>query len=244
MIQNLFAKPLASSVILHATWSLAIEEQFYLVWPAVIRFVSQRVAMPCLLAGILLAPCLRICAMSLGFPQIAIYMNPLTHGDGLLCGALIDIWLRSARPKRGTMLLAGSGLLLTGLALFLLTYPRHVVSVYCSPLAFTAVALLSTGLLLVALVSENTGRILHRLFFMNRTLLFLGFISYSLYLYHGFLLLLGINEKLLKMLDLWHHPHLTQTLMMTLALGISILLAWASRVTIERAALEKKGIFG
>ena len=244
MIQNLFPKLLASSMILHATWSLAIEEQFYLVWPAVIRYLSRRVALPCLLAGILIAPCLRIWAMSLGFPQVAIYMNPLTHGDGLLCGAIIAIWLRSARPKRGTLLIAGAGLLLTGLALFLVLNPTHIISRYCSPLVYTAVAILSSGLLLVSLVSENTGGFLHRFFFMSGTLSFLGFISYSLYLYHGFAVLLGINEKFLRMLNLWHHPGLTQSLMLTVCLGVSILLAWTSRVTIERYALSKKSIFG
>jgi peptidoglycan/LPS O-acetylase OafA/YrhL len=244
MIQNLFAKALAASAILAVSWSLAIEEQFYLVWPAAIRYASRRVAQPILLGGLLLAPVLRLCAMHHGMPQVAIYYNPLTHGDGLLCGAIIAIWLRSARPKRGTLLLSGAALLLGGLGLFLLKLPSHVTSQYCSPLVFTAVALLSTGLLLVALVSENAGRLLHRFFFMNRTLSFLGFISYSLYLYHYFLFRLGVSEKLLARLDRWHSPNMTHVLMVVCGLGLSILLAWVSRVTLERAALSRKGIFG
>ena len=244
MIQNLFAESLSVSVILHATWSLAIEEQFYLVWPAVIRYASRRVLFPCLIAGFVLAPFLRMLAMDLDIPQITIYMNPLVHGDGLLCGAMTAIWLRSTRPRRRTLLLIGVALLLTGLGLFVPFHPNHVTSQYCSPVVFTAVALFSSGLLLVALVSENIGWFLHRILFMSRTLSFLGFISYSLYLYHPFLVLLGINEKLLSMLDLWHHPRLTEGLTVALGLGLGILLAWVSRVTLERAALSKKSIFG
>jgi peptidoglycan/LPS O-acetylase OafA/YrhL len=244
MIQNLFAKALASSAILAVTWSLAIEEQFYLVWPAAIRYASRGVALPLLLGSLLVAPLLRIWAMHCGVPQVAIYYNPLTHGDGLLCGAIIAIWLRSARPKRGTLMFLGTALLLGGIGLFLLKRPPHVTSQYCSPLVFTAVALLSTGLLLVALVSENAGQLLHRFFFMNRTLAFLGFISYSLYLYHFFLFRLGVSEKLLARLDRWNYPNTTHLLMLVCGLGLSILLAWISRVTLERAALSKRGVFG
>jgi len=182
--------------------------------------------------------------MSLGIPQIAIYMGPFTHGEGLLYGALIAVCLRVAKPTRRTLLLSGAALLLAGLALFVFLHPTHVSSQYCSPIVFTSVALFSTGLLLVALVSENIGWFLHRYFFMNKMLMFLGFISYSLYLYHGFIILSGFNLKVLNRLDLWHHPRLTEVVTVTLGLGLSILLAWMSRVTIERAALSRKSLFG
>jgi peptidoglycan/LPS O-acetylase OafA/YrhL len=244
MIQNLFASSLGASVILAVTWSLAIEEQFYLVWPAVIRYASRRVALPCILSSFLLAPLLRIWAMQHGFPQITIYSNPLTHGDGLLSGAIIAIWLRSARPKRRTLLLVGATLLLAGLALYLAIQPSHVTSQYCSPLVFSAVALFSTGLLLVSLVSENVGPLLHRFFFMNRTLSFFGFISYSLYLYHFFIIKLVVSDKLLTRLDRWHHPSITGYLMAMCGFGLCVSIAWISRVTLERTALSKKGLFG
>jgi peptidoglycan/LPS O-acetylase OafA/YrhL len=244
MIQNFFAAPLGSSVTMQATWSLAIEEQFYLVWPVLIRYAPRWVVLSCLLASLILAPCIRIWAMSLGVSQIAIYMNPFTHGEGLLYGALVAICLRVAKPARRTMLYAGVALFSMGLVLFVLLNPNHITNIYNSPFVFTSVALFSTGLLLVALVSENLGRFLHRFFFMNRTLLFLGFISYSLYLYHGFVILLCVNQKLVNRLDLLHDPRLTEVLMVAFGLGLSILLAWISRITIERTALSWKSIFG
>jgi peptidoglycan/LPS O-acetylase OafA/YrhL len=243
MIQNLFPKSLSNSSILLITWSLAIEEQFYLVWPTVIRYVSQSALIPCLFAGFLFAPVIRICAMRHAFSQLTIYYNPLTHGDGLLCGALIALWLRKSHPKRRTLILTGVALLVVGLTLFLMFPPNNVVRQYCSPLVFTAAAVLSSGLLLVALVSENTGRFLHRFFFMNHTLAFLGFISYSLYLFHFLFVRFGVSEKLLARFDRWHHPLITHSSMLMCAFGSSVLLAWLSRVTIERAALSRKGPF-
>lgn len=243
MVQNLYPRLLASSVILAVTWSLAIEEQFYIVWPAVIRFASSRRILPCLFAAIFLSPIIRVLSMRYGFSQFAIYSNPLTHGDGLLCGAIIAVWLRSSNPKRRTLLMLGGALFLVGLAAFLSAQPPHVMSQYCSPLVFTSVAIFSSGLLLISLVSENLGSIAHRFIFMNPMLSFFGFISYGLYLYHYIITKIGMSEKLLQIVDRWHQPILTHALMVTGASGISILLAWGSRVTIERIALSKKGLF-
>lgn len=245
MIQNFFAKSLRASIILSVTWSLAVEEQFYLVWPAVIRHASRRLVLPCLFAGIALVPILRIWAMHQGISEFVIYANPLTHGDGLLCGSAAAIWLRLFKPRRRTLLLMGSSLLLAGLAIFVPVHPLHDASVQTwSPLVFTSVALTSTGLLLVALVSENLGLTLHRFLFMNRPLAFLGFISYGLYLYHFSILRLIVSEELQRRLDWWHRPYLTQCLMAVFGLGLCILTAWISRVTLERFALSKKRIFG
>jgi peptidoglycan/LPS O-acetylase OafA/YrhL len=209
-----------------------------------IRYASRRVALACLLAGFIVAPLVRLWAMDRDISQIAIYMNPLTHCDGLLCGAMVAIWLRPATPRRATLLLAGVMLLLVGLGLFLPLRPYRVTSQYCSPLVFTAVALVSTGLLLIALVSERTGHFLHRFFFMNRTLAFFGFISYGLYLYHFFIIRVGVSEKLMTKLDRWHHPYLTHALMSSFVVGLSVAIAWISRVTVERAALSRKALFG
>jgi peptidoglycan/LPS O-acetylase OafA/YrhL len=244
MIQNLFPKLLSYSSILSTTWSLAVEEQFYLFWPTVIRYVSQSVLIPCLFVGFLFAPVIRIFAMRHAFSQVTIYYNPLTHGDGLLCGTMIALWLRKSHPKRRTLILIGAALLMVGLTLFLVVHPKNVVGQYCSPLVFTSVAVLSSGLLLVALVSENTGRILHRFFFMNHMLAFFGFISYSLYIYHFLFVRFAVSEKLLARLDRWHHPLVARSFMVMCAFGLCILLAWISRVTIERAALSRKTIFG
>jgi peptidoglycan/LPS O-acetylase OafA/YrhL len=84
----------------------------------------------------------------------------------------------------------------------------------------------------------------HRFFFMNRALAFFGFISYSLYLYHVLIVRIATSPKLTMELDRWRHPHLTSFVMVTCGVGICTLLAWISRVTLERAALARKGIFG
>lgn len=244
MIQNLFANSLMIAPFLGVTWSLAVEEQFYLLWPVMLRYASRKMIFAFLFAALMLEPILRIWAMHVGIGQKFIYTNPLTHGDGLLCGAVIALWLRTARPKRRTLLLAGTALLAVGSVCFLLhAPPNDVPDMYCSPFLFTEVVLFASGLLLVALVSENTGQTLHRWFFMNKPLAFLGFISYSLYLYHLFFVRAAIRPSIVARLDRWHHTLFTQCVLEICAVAFSILLAWISRITMERAALSKKEIF-
>jgi peptidoglycan/LPS O-acetylase OafA/YrhL len=244
MIQNLFASSLSGSNFLRVTWSLAIEEQFYLVWPALIRILSRRAILLCFLTGVVSEPLIRVWAVHNGLTQAAIYENPLTHGDGLLCGAVVAVWLRCAKPKRSSLLFSGAALMIAGTCLFAPAFSIDASNQYAPALVFTGAAVASTGLLLVALVSENLGLVLRRTFFMNRTLAFFGFISYGLYLYHYVIFRFAGSERLAAKLDwLLSLDHAKQA-MMILGIGLSVLIAWLSRITLEKAVLARKSMFG
>src|SRR5258708_23181826 len=80
---------------LGVTWSLAIEEQFYLTLPLLIRKLSQKRLLQATLAGIVLAPVLRIVLHSL-WPEHYlswVVMMPC-RADALLLGVLGAILLR------------------------------------------------------------------------------------------------------------------------------------------------------
>jgi peptidoglycan/LPS O-acetylase OafA/YrhL len=96
-------------VIVHL-WSLCIEEQFYLLWPAVVFRVGDRVRL------------LRICvALILGLPLVrlilclllppatvlagAIYTSTPTRMDSLLMGGALALWMRG--PERGRVMRSG-----------------------------------------------------------------------------------------------------------------------------------------
>ncbi len=76
-------------------WSLAVEEQFYLVWPFVVGWCStqtlKRVCWSCV--GLALA--LRVGLWMGGSPKIALYVTTLTRMDSLCLGGLFAMGLRS-----------------------------------------------------------------------------------------------------------------------------------------------------
>ena len=77
-------------------WSLAIEEQFYLLWPFVIFLLPRRrpLLLLCLVAT-LLCPLGRAYLWMHGWPYFPVHDNTLLRADSLLAGAALALLLRS-----------------------------------------------------------------------------------------------------------------------------------------------------
>ena len=76
-------------------WSLAVEEQFYLVWPFVVGYMSTRSLGKVCWGGIGLALALRIGLSIGGAHTIALYVTTVTRMDSLCLGAVFAMGLRS-----------------------------------------------------------------------------------------------------------------------------------------------------
>ena len=76
-------------------WSLAVEEQFYLVWPFVVGFVSTRTLAKVCWACIGLALALRVGLWMGGAHTIGLYVTTVTRMDSLCLGAVFAMGLRS-----------------------------------------------------------------------------------------------------------------------------------------------------
>ena len=84
---------------LGVTWSLAVEEQFYLVMPFVVRRFSLRLLMGACMTVILLSPLLRLNALYHAHNAFAAMFLLLTRADGLMWGVLCACLVRDDAIK-------------------------------------------------------------------------------------------------------------------------------------------------
>jgi len=86
-------------------WSLAVEEQFYLVWPIVVYFLSRRSLKLTCLACVLASLTLRIVLWQTGQRNGAMYFPTPCRLDGLAMGAFVAVLVRE---NRGVAAIIGS----------------------------------------------------------------------------------------------------------------------------------------
>jgi peptidoglycan/LPS O-acetylase OafA/YrhL len=81
-------------------WSLAVEEQFYFIWPAIVALCSPRMLRRVCIAGVIGCIVLRIVGGLTGVSGLALSVLPFTRGDTLFIGGLLAIEYRGAGLER------------------------------------------------------------------------------------------------------------------------------------------------
>jgi peptidoglycan/LPS O-acetylase OafA/YrhL len=167
------------SSVIFPLWSVSIEEQFYITWPAIVRRVSETGMLIC--AGLLLAVA-TASRMYLGMrhtPESDVWCNTLVQLDPIAIGILLAVLLKGEIPRlsklaRGAMAIAG----VTGLALGAVYFgiKSDPITTTRIVLGYPSVAI--GGVLLLLSVLRNSDKR------ANPMLVYLGRISYGLYVFH------------------------------------------------------------
>jgi peptidoglycan/LPS O-acetylase OafA/YrhL len=110
-VQNLFRLDLPPGI--GPTWSLAIEEQYYLAWAPLVRFLRK----PWMLAAILAAALIGSPLLRMTHFAWITKTDTVTHLDGIAMGSLLSLALYTISLRRRTWLIIGVSTLVAGLGL-------------------------------------------------------------------------------------------------------------------------------
>ena len=156
-------------------WSLAIEEQFYIVWPLLVWTLSDKALFRFAIAGITVSLTLRCALTFTGADREMIYRNTVCRMDALLMGAVCAMWHYNGYKtlRLGTWLLTP---LLPAAIVLLLSKGQHA-SPWMTSAGFSFIALAASGTLLYCLATPL--RILSSLLLTR-----IGRWSYGAYVYH------------------------------------------------------------
>jgi peptidoglycan/LPS O-acetylase OafA/YrhL len=174
-LQNFLIRPVSTMAAgpLAVTWSLAIEEQFYLIWPWVVRYCSRTQLFRVAIAVICLSPALRL---YLSLRDVNFYTNVFCRLDGLMAGALLALVVRSNSFLPSVFIKRAWHSLLVSVPLAFLIEALHARWIVHS---LSAVA--SASLVYLALYSHQEWL---QAGLTNRFMVYTGKISYGLYLLH------------------------------------------------------------
>jgi len=133
-----------------AYWSLAVEEQFYLIWPTIVRFLSVSALLGICVAGFLLGTPFRWWTIHhLTGMSIAALQFPLSRLDGLFLGAACALYREHRRKpvplSWAAISFAAGAIMLLYIAIF---HVRELVgiNVHITTFGVAGFALMSTGL--------------------------------------------------------------------------------------------------
>jgi peptidoglycan/LPS O-acetylase OafA/YrhL len=171
-----FAAPTASKPLLH-TWSLAVEEQFYIFFPLFLLLIRQWIPGSFKKAVVLVASASFAVSVfgAYAFPTATFYL-PVTRAWELLLGTMLSLHIfpsirsafwRNAASAAGLLLIVGCG--------FAYGARTHFPGLAAVPPCLGAALIIAAGQTGTSVV----GRLLSL-----RPVVFVGLISYSLYIWH------------------------------------------------------------
>jgi peptidoglycan/LPS O-acetylase OafA/YrhL len=225
-------------------WSLAIEEHFYLFWPAIIFWCDRKTAMRVCGVMIIAAWCVRLWMVSAG-AVLAAYCLTVCRIDALAVGGLVALAARRAGGLESMVshrkkIVLGGAFALLALCVwrrgFLLYDPAIQIAGY------SLLDLLFAAVLVTAVAPSEGSRFAQTL--ALRPLQWLGRYSYGLYVYNSIFLMVAEKTSLMARLVGWSGSTTVGRLLYVGVLAFSTLAtAWVSWHVLEKRFLKLKHYF-
>ncbi|MCY1271263.1 O-acetyltransferase OatA [compost metagenome] len=225
--------------VLGHTWSLAVEEQFYLIWPFVVWLAGRRFLPAVIVATIAMSIVARMAISHFTGNPFLQFATLLSCADGLVMGAALSLAHRAGllQARAVPFFLAAAALM--ALSLGIVGYgnmwtPLGWATGKLGDWFFSILCLFFTALLGLLVRSQGLQNVLEW-----QPLRALGKISYGLYIYHGLILI--VVDRLIH----YHTaPHTTSLWLLragTVLVG-TIITSWLSFRYFENPLLRYKDV--
>jgi peptidoglycan/LPS O-acetylase OafA/YrhL len=158
-------------------WSLSVEEQFYLLWPALLTVLGRTRGLRAAFVFVLFAPAARVAMWRLGHYNSASF---LAVGDSIAVGCLLAGYRdRFMTVPLYARLVNSTWFVLVPIALVIDLWARHIILL--SLAAFQTIEIVLIALCLDWCLRQRDGVVFRLL--NSRPLVYVGTLSYSLYLF-------------------------------------------------------------
>jgi peptidoglycan/LPS O-acetylase OafA/YrhL len=203
-------------------WSLAIEEQYYLIWPALLLLWPSRRIWWLILGFIGLAMAFRA-VMYLHHPASQFSKFPICQFDGFGIGSALSVWMRQGKRIRAGWFL--------WIFFWVLSFATKWERIHFHGLSFIGqvVPLYYIGCAFLIYEATMGTRGIAALFFRNPAVLYLGKVSYGLYLYHLF-----VPDLVIHLIFQFGIPFPPYWLLWVIYCGVTLLITTISWFLIEK----------
>jgi peptidoglycan/LPS O-acetylase OafA/YrhL len=220
-------------------WTLAVEEQFYLVWPWIILYFSKKYLLHAIILFIVIGVLSQYLLSNLKMSTLL----PFTCFDSFGLGALLS-WQITFKPaflKKFYFIVSLTGIV--GVALFFLGVTKNI---WILPVR-TTISIVALWIITYIFVYSESEKMKFKFVLNNSIFIFIGKISYGIYLFHT-IIPVTINAKLINIYfnpllpDFIFRQHWGVLIVIENSIFL-ILISWLSYILIEKPFLHLKKYF-